>query len=518
MDATPGRGLGATGLLLAMRRAQPPLAIVDIGSNSARIVVYDREPGGHLRIVASARASLRLVLGVVEHHEIGEEAMVRAREALRDFRAIALGAGARDIRVYATAAVREAKDAARFARLAAETMKTPLEILGGDAEAFYGFHGALRGLDARSGLLFDLGGGSLQITTFKARKPVRSWSLPLGALRLSRRYLFANPPSAREVEGLRAHVENFLEELPLKVLGPGARLVGTGGTVRNLAKIERFRQGIPGSRLHGHELSREALEEIEADLYESSRSSRSRMIGLSRDRADSIVAGAVVIGRLLRSVKAKDILISGQGLREGLAYAALGELESDPWEVRAGSIEALLSRFRAVDAAHGARRAELAARIFARLTRGETARYRPFAAALDQAAQVLDIGRAVDFFDRHEHAARIVHASELDGFSQAEVARIAAVLLAADEEGISLDEYAPLVGREDRKIVERAAVVLLLADDLLERVPRGAAPTVTVAVRPGQVRIEARGVTASRPRSLGERFRRAFKKELIVQV
>ena len=80
-----------------MRKAKPPLAILDIGSNSARIVVYDREAAGHLRIVASARSSLRLVEGVVENHQIGEEAMERTRDVLRDFRAIALGAGARTI-------------------------------------------------------------------------------------------------------------------------------------------------------------------------------------------------------------------------------------------------------------------------------------------------------------------------------------------------------------------------------------------------------------------------------------
>ncbi|MEO6402364.1 MAG: hypothetical protein ABIP62_10160, partial [Vicinamibacteria bacterium] len=177
-----------------MRKARPPLAIVDIGSNSARIVVYDREAGGHLRIVASARSSLRLVEGVVENHAIGEEAMERTREALRDFRAIALGAGARDIRVYATAAVREARDGDRFAYVVAQAMKSPLRLLNAEAEAIYGFHGALRGLEPLHGILFDLGGGSLQITEFRRRERIQSWSVPLGALRLSRRYLLRDPP------------------------------------------------------------------------------------------------------------------------------------------------------------------------------------------------------------------------------------------------------------------------------------------------------------------------------------
>lgn len=501
-----------------MRKARPPLAIIDIGSNSARIVVYNREAGGHLRIVASARSSLRLVEGVVEDHAIGEAAMVRTGDALRDFRAIALGAGARAIRVYATAAVREARDGARFARLVARTMKAPLQVLDGDAEALYGFHGALRGLDARSGVLFDLGGGSLQLTQFFERRRIRSWSLPLGALRLSQRYLDHDPPTEKEVRALRAHIDGFLDELPLKPLSPGARLVGTGGTVRNLAKIERFKLKTPGSRLHGHEISREAIEEFEADLRGLRRRKRTEILGLSKDRADSIIAGTEVIGRLLDYVAADDILVSGQGLREGLAYAALGEMDAEPDSVRATSIEALLSRFRGVEPAHGMARANLASALFGRLVQKEGERGRLFASALDYAAQVLDIGRAVDFFDRHEHAARIVLASELDGFSQVEVARIAAILHAADEEGIALDDYGPFVAPADRAVVDRAAVILLLADDLLERAPRGARPRLKVTIHGAAVTVHATRVSAWRPRGLSERFLRTFRKELFVKV
>jgi len=501
-----------------MLRASPPLAIIDIGSNSARVVVYNREAAGHLRIVASARASLRLVEGVVENHAIGEDAMERAHDALRDFRAIALGAGSKAIRVYATAAVREAKDGHRFARLVSRTMKVPLQVLDGETEALYGFHGALRGLDAKSGLLFDLGGGSLQLTQFRRRVRAKSWSLPLGALRLSRRYLERDPPTDKEMKSLKKHIDGFLEELPLRRLAPGSRLVGTGGTVRNLAKIERFRTRTPGSRLHGHELSREAIDEIEMELRSLPRRKRADILGLSKDRSDSIVAGAVVIGRLLDYVEADDILVSGQGLREGLAYAALGEMDAEPATVRATSIEALLARFRGVDADHGARRAEVALALYSRLVTHKGERGRLFAPALDHAARVLDIGRAVDFFDRHEHAARIVLASELDGFSQVEVARIAAVLHAADEEGIDLDEYEPLVDSGDRAIVERAAVILLLADDLLERAPRGATPRLRVTVRGDRVIVHPTRVSAWRPRGLGERFFRTFKKELFVDV
>jgi exopolyphosphatase/guanosine-5'-triphosphate,3'-diphosphate pyrophosphatase len=163
-------------------------------------------------------------------------------------------------------------------------------------------------------------------------------------------------------------------------------------------------------------------------------------------------------------------------------------------------------------------RAKLAATLFSRLVRQEGERGRRYASALGYAAQVLDIGRAVDFFDRHEHAARIVLASELDGFSQAEVARIAAILHSADEEGIALDDYAPFVTPAERATVDRAAVVLLLADDLLERAPRGATPRLRVTIRGGVVTVYPTRVSAWRPRGLSDRFARTFRMELFVKV
>ena len=501
-----------------MRPARPPLAIVDIGSNSARVVVYDREAGGHLRIIASARASLRLVEGVVENHAIGEEAIRRTREALRDFRAIAQGAGARSLRVYATAAVREARDSARFSRMVHGATGERLRLLSADDEARYGFHGALRGLPSRHGVLFDLGGGSVQITEFRNRERRRSWSLPLGALRLSRRYLEHDPATDKELKGLRAHVDGFLEELPLRRVRDAARLVGTGGTVRNLAKIDRFKTPSPVPRLHGHELARKTIEELQSELRESPEKRRGQVLGLSRDRVDSIVAGAVVIERLLSRVKADHIVVSGQGLREGLAYAALGEMDAPPLCVRATSITALLSRFRGVDPAHAERRAEVATYLFAKLVRDEGERGRLFLRALGDAARVLDVGRAVDFFDRHEHAARIVLASELDGYSQVEVARIAAVLHAADEEGILFDDFEPLIRHSDRSIIEQAGVSLLLADEILDRVRRGAMPRITIVVSASRVRIRVAQIGSWRPRGLAERFARTFDRDLVVSV
>lgn len=498
-------------------RREGRFGIVDIGSHSARIVVYEQETAEHLRIVASARASLRLVEAVeaTQSHTLGAETLAKVSAALRDFRAIASGAGAKTVHAFATAAVRDTRNVARFESTVARGLGVPVRVLSAQEEARFGFLGALRGLHEAKGYLFDLGGGSLQVTKFQDRSPRRSWSAPLGALRLALRFLEHDPPTEKEVRHLRRHAQKFLEELKLPSLGEKGALVGTGGTLRNLAKIDGFRAHGNVPRIHGYRLSLERLREIEEDLVSQSRARVARIVGLSKDRVDSIVAGAVVIRELCDAVGAEEIVVSGQGLREGLAYSAIGLEILDIDTVRQQSVTGVVSRFRTADLATGLQRASIATALLSRLMRGpsRTALLFPLATA----AQLLDIGRAVDFFDRHEHAARLVLDSEMEGFSTKDTARVAAVLHAADEEGISLASYAPHVRRAEFLAFERAAVALLVADALLERTPRGSTPRVNVLLTRARVIVHAKRVLAWRSRGLAERFARAFGKELVVE-
>ena len=165
--------------------ARLPLAVIDIGSNSGRVVVYRIDPAGGFRIQATTRASLRLVREVEKGHALSEEAIERTIEVLRDFRAISVGAGAERSLAVATAALRDAENAPALLERIRTELGLEVAIISGEREAWYGFVGAVTGLPVEHGVLFDLGGGSMQVTRFRERRPLKSWSLPLGSLRLS---------------------------------------------------------------------------------------------------------------------------------------------------------------------------------------------------------------------------------------------------------------------------------------------------------------------------------------------
>jgi exopolyphosphatase/guanosine-5'-triphosphate,3'-diphosphate pyrophosphatase len=491
----------------------PPVAVIDIGSNSGRVLVYRQEPGGHLHVLAGRRAPLRLVRDVDRTGKIPAESLERAFEALRDFRSIARGSGVRRITVAGTAALRDAANGPAFVRRVRRELGLTIRTLSGLEEARYGFLGAVGGLPVDHGALFDLGGGSLQVGRFRDRKLLGAVSVPLGALRVSDRFLRSDPPSPRELRRLREHALEVLDAAGLKPLGPDEQLVGTGGTVRNLAKIDQHASGYPIPRLHGYVLDRRRVHDIVAGLAGERMKKRAHVPGLNPDRRDSVVGGGLVVESLLEALGADHVIVSGEGVREGLARSLAREALEPTEAVRRGSLEALASRFVGWSEERARRREAIAAALHEALDPGASGEA---AEALLQAARILDIGRTVDFFERHEHVADLLLATDLGGFSHRQVALLAAIVRQAGDEKARPRSFAPLVTRHDRATVERAAVLLTIADEITERCAPGSAPTVRCHLGRREATVTIPALASWGVRGLDERFEAAFGRRLKV--
>ncbi|HSD28576.1 MAG TPA: hypothetical protein VLL75_14835, partial [Vicinamibacteria bacterium] len=356
-------------------------------------------------------------------------------------------------------------------------------------------------------------GGSLQVGRFRGRRLLGAVSVPLGALRMSDTFLKSDPPTPREVRRLREHAREVLDAAGLKHLGPDEELVGTGGTLRNLAKVDQRASGYPIPRLHGYVLARSRVREIVAGLAGERMKKRARVPGLNADRRDSVVGGGLVVEALLEALGADRIVVSGEGVREGLARSLARDVLEPTEAVRRGSLEALASRFVGWSGERARRREALAMALHEALDPGASGEA---AEALLQAARILDIGRTVDFFDRHEHVADLLLATDLGGFSHRQVALLAAIVRQAGDEEVLSRSLAPLVTREDRAAVERAAVLLTLADEITERCAPGSAPKLRCRIRGREATIVVPALASWGVRGLDGRFEAAFGRRLRV--
>ena len=388
-----------------------------------------------------------------------------------------------------------------------------VRILSGDEEARFGFLGAVGGLPVEHGVLFDVGGGSMQVTRFRQRRVMHAVSLPLGSLRLSDAFLKSDPPSSGEVRRLSEHAHALLEQAGVSPLEPGESLVGTGGTVRNLAKVDLRSRDYPVARLHGYVLTRKRLKEVLELVTDRKRKKRADIPGLNEDRGDSIVGGGLAIAALVNLLEADEVWVSGQGVREGLARSLRSEDLPSPREVRAASVRALAARFVGWEAESGERRAAIAEALLSAL---DLAPDPDVKESLLHAATLLDVGRSVDFFDRHEHVADIVLATDLLGFSHRGIALVSSIVRAAGDEDTKPRPYAPLVTAKDEEAVRRAGALLALADDIGERCPRGETVKVECRVTKDEVVVKVKALAGWRTRTIGKRFERAFGRSLTV--
>jgi exopolyphosphatase/guanosine-5'-triphosphate,3'-diphosphate pyrophosphatase len=487
-----------------------PFAVVDVGSNSARMIVFRLRPGEHLDVLEEARAPLRLGRELRDDDRLGPEAIERTLEALRDFRAIADGAGAERMIAVATSAVRESADGDRLLAEAREA-GVPLEVIDGKTEAMFGFLGAVHDLPVFHGVAMDLGGGSMELTGFHDRKFERSWTLPLGSLRVSDRFLVSDPPEDRELKDLRKTVKASLDEAGVGPIEAGGELVGIGGTVRNLAKMDLRRSDHPLRLLHGYELSAASVEDLVEDLASRTMKRRARLQGLNPDRADTIVGGAVVVLAVMDHLGVERVLISSRGLREGLA---LGDPDSvpTPREVRTISVATLASRFATWDPSAAARRVSLSSQLVEALELEAPPLVKEM---LQHAASLLDIGKAIDHYERWDHAAMIVTAADLAGFTHQGLVVLSAILRLAGEH-TSLGPSARLIPPDERPALRKAAVALALAEELHRRIPAGERATLVCSRPRGRFEIQAPVPVRWRPRNISNRFRAAFGAKLAV--
>lgn len=493
--------------------ASLPVAVIDVGSNSGRIVVLRPGLHGYLEVVADGRAPLRLAtdLGADDEGRLSDETIERTALALRDFRALADGAGAGTIVAVATSAVREAANGADLVRRAGEVAGVVVSVIDGDREARFAFAGAVNELPVEDGIVMDIGGGSMELTRFRGREPVRSWTLPLGALRLSDRFLRGDPPSPKEIEELRRHVAEVLDDGGVPALEEDERLVATGGTVRNLAKIDRFTRTYPIPRLHGYVLTRRRVEDM-AHMLGSRRASRRRQVaGLNDDRVDSIVGGAVAaLGTMIRA-DASELWVSGQGLREGVALDALSVQPAPVESVRRASVAATAARFATWDPHRARRRALVALRLSARLDPEAGPRGREL---LEHAATLLDAGRSIDYYRRFEHTADVITHGDLAGFTHRTLAHLAAIVRIAGDSRARTAEYRPLLSAADGPVVARAAAILELADEIEHRLPPGDDVAVEIEERGRTVVLAAPLFDPWLQDALARRFAKAFRRRL----
>lgn len=321
------------------RRRDALTAIIDIGSNSIRLVVYrglHRTPS----LIFNEKLMAGLGRGVAATGSISEEGMRLAESALSRFRALCADMQVDHVRAVATAAVREAANGDVFVERMRRRCGIDVEVISGEAEARYAALGVLAGIPDADGVVGDLGGGSLELIRLSGGRPRDRVSLPIGSLKL-------DAVRKRNVRALSGFIDKALGSLSWAGEAKGRPFYMVGGSWRALAQIHMWLTDYPLPVVHGYEMSPDVPGQLVRRIAHIQPKTLREVPNLSNSRVPSLPGAALLLRSVARKLESRVLVSSAYGLREGLLYDLLppDEQQQDPLLVAAAEEGARQGRF-----------------------------------------------------------------------------------------------------------------------------------------------------------------------------
>nr|WP_210325043.1 exopolyphosphatase [Mesorhizobium silamurunense] len=320
------------------------MSIIDIGSNSIRLVVYEglaRSP----TLLFNEKMLAGLGRGIVSTGKLDPEAVTRSMEEFRRFRALSDQAGAEHMYVLATAAAREAVNGPDFIHRAEDVLKTEIRVLSGRQEAHYSALGIISGFHPANGIAGDLGGGSLELIDINGEAIGDGITLPLGGLRLQ-------DMAKNSLVQAQKIARQELARAKLLKGGQGRVFYAVGGTWRNLARLHMEMTNYPLGVMHHYEISADSAQSFLRQVAKGEVEKVKGIEGVSKNRRSLLPYGAIVLQEIMAATQPSKIVVSAQGVREGFLYSLLDAAEQKADPLISAAEELALLRSRSVHHAH----------------------------------------------------------------------------------------------------------------------------------------------------------------------
>ena len=295
------------------------VAVIDVGYNSLKMVKYKIEQDGFVKAYGQLGVMAKLGEGLEQTGYLGAEPIRRTIDAIRLCRESASLESINNVLLVGTSPIREAANTEEFLRRVQDETGLKMRVLGVNEEALYGFLGGARSVNASACLCFDLGGGSLEMTYAEKSRVRRIVSLPLGALKLTSRYADRDGGYSRKN---RVRMTKLISQLlPSRRelgLAENAVLLGTGGTLRAMARFHQSVIDYPINKIHNYTIEFDSVQQISRDFLRLRRDELAKIAAIGDGRAETVAAGALVVRLLMKRLGFKRLIVSTHGVRDGI--------------------------------------------------------------------------------------------------------------------------------------------------------------------------------------------------------
>lgn len=415
--------------------ASDRLAAIDIGSNSVRIVVARAVDAGY-QILDEERENTRLAASLDETGELCPDSVDATVHALRSFVTMANGYGVDSVRAIATSAVRDAKNGDAFCRRVADELGLTVDVISPREEGRLSFLSVARAFDVSDKVVAvaDIGGGSTEIVLAANGVVEEVYATKLGAVRVAEACGLSGVCSEKAIDRAVRYIDDELKRHAKKPPQTPSMVYGAGGTFTALASVMLAAEGAAeDATSRGYRVNRADLRHLIADLARMTLEERSKVSGLNPRRSDIIVAGLLVIERILRRFRVNEVQVHTGGVRDGLLLTMVSAARQGSQPLTMGERREAVERFAercGADLPHARQVAWIAGRLLEQLAGhaehgfGLDPADKPL---VEAAALLANVGYLVNFDNHHKHSYHLIINSDLPGFERDELRVLANV-------------------------------------------------------------------------------------------
>ncbi len=446
------------------------IGIIDLGSNSARLVIVNLFAEGYFMVVDELKESVRLGQDMERDGFLKPARVAETIKTLKMFKKLCDSSGVTRIIAVATEAVRRAKNQRSFLDEIQATCGIKIRVLSAEEEAILVYRGVINTMDVPKGIVLEIGGGSTKIIYYNRRNMLNYVTLPFGAVTLTG--LFSDPNLKPEQQAEKIE-EFFTEQLKnvewLKDLDPDVQMIGVGGSFRNLFKITKMVHKYPLDTVHNYKMPVEDFTPVYDMIKVLDLDKKKKIKGLSAERADILPAALAVIKSFVNFIGVDNFTFSGAGLREGLMFnqALPMTVEKPIADVLNYSLTTLV-KYYDCEEKHVEHVVNLSIQLFKQL-RVLHKFPRQYLRILKVAAMLHDCGMRIKYYNHQRHSWYMILNATLYGVTHRDIVLAAFTACCHKKEDINPYDWAryrDIVAEDDLDVVKKLGVMLRIAESL----------------------------------------------------
>lgn len=449
---------------------QQKIAIIDLGSNSIRMIIMKIYDDGSYKMIDQAKEMVRLSEGMAGENSLKPLAVQRTLNTLKLFKKLVESHEADRVFTIATAAVRNAENKQLFLQKVVGETGFEFDVISGEQEAYYDYLGVINTTRLDNCVIIDTGGASTEIILVEGRRMKYAVSIPYGAVTLTEKFLEKDEISQESLKNIEDFMIGELKKIGWLQGGAGLPVVGLGGSVRTIAKIHKKKTGLAVEGLHNYHIAYTDIMLIYERITRSKLVERKDIPGLNKERADIISGGIVPMKILMDYLKSDKLVVSGNGLREGVFYKNYLEICEPGKEIVDDVLEHSLNNvLRNYDAniVHSYHVQKLALRMFDQMkeAHGLKEEYREL---LSVGALLHDIGQYVDYYNHHKHGFYLMLNSRINGLTYRQVVMCAFIAAMHRNEEFKQDwkEFDLFIDKSDYEEIKKLGLFVRIAEEL----------------------------------------------------